>query len=41
MATLTDQFGIQEALAKLGIKELNDGTSTGSNSFANGKIIES
>ncbi|MEL1245111.1 aldehyde dehydrogenase family protein [Flavobacterium sp. DGU11] len=41
MATLTDQFGIQEVLAKLGIQELNEGTSTGSNSFANGKIIES
>ncbi|AWH84353.1 aldehyde dehydrogenase family protein [Flavobacterium album] len=41
MATLTDQFGIQEALASLGIKEINEGTSTGSNSFANGKIIES
>jgi len=41
MATLTDQFGIQEALAQLGIQELNDGTSTGSKSFANGKIIES
>ena len=41
MATMTDQFGIQEALAKLGIKEINEGTSTGSKSFANGKIIES
>lgn len=41
MATLTDQFGIQEALAKLGIQEINEGTSTGSRSFANGKIIES
>lgn len=41
MATLTDQFGIQEALSKLGIKDINDGTSTGSNSFANGNIIES
>ena len=41
MATLTDQFGIQEALAKLGIQEINEGTSTGSKSFANGKIIES
>lgn len=41
MATLTDQFGIQEALAKLGIKDINEGTSTGSNSFANGKVIES
>ncbi|RDI12019.1 aldehyde dehydrogenase family protein [Flavobacterium sp. AG291] len=41
MATLTDQFGIQEALSKLGIKDINDGTSTGSDSFANGNIIES
>jgi aldehyde dehydrogenase (NAD+) len=41
MATLTDQFGIQEALAKLGIQQVNEGTSTGSKSFANGKIIES
>lgn len=41
MATLTDQFGIQEALSKLGIKDINDGTSTGSDSFANGTIIES
>ena len=41
MATLTDQFGIQEALSKLGIKDINEGTSTGSNSFANGKVIES
>lgn len=41
MATLTDQFGIQEALSKLGIKDINEGTSTGSSSFANGNIIES
>lgn len=41
MATNTDQFGIKDALSKLGIKEINDGTSTGSNSYANGKIIES
>lgn len=41
MATLTDQFGIQEALSKLGIKDINEGTSTGSKSFANGNIIES
>lgn len=41
MATVTDQFGIKEALAKLGIKEINEGTSTGSNSFSNGEIIES
>jgi aldehyde dehydrogenase (NAD+) len=41
MATLTDQFGIQEALSQLGIKDINEGTSTGSNNFANGNIIES
>ncbi len=41
MATLTDQFGIQDALSKLGIREINEGTSTGSKNFANGKIIES
>jgi aldehyde dehydrogenase (NAD+) len=41
MATMTDQFGIQEALVKLGIQDINEGTSTGSTTFANGKIIES
>jgi len=41
MATLTDQFGIQEALAQLGIQDINEGTSTGTKTFANGKIIES
>ena len=41
MATLTDQFGIQEALTKLGIQEVNKGSSTGSEFFANGEIIES
>ena len=32
---------MQEALQALGIKEVNDGTSTGSNSFSSGEIIES
>jgi len=41
MATAIDQFGIQEALQQLGLKEINEGTSTGSNWFSNGKIIES
>jgi len=41
MATLTDNFGIQEALRQLGVKEINDGTSTGTETFANGEIIES
>ncbi len=40
-ATITDNFGIGEALAQLGIKEINDGTSTGSETFASGAIIES
>ena len=35
------QFGMQEALQQLGIKEINEGTSTGSKWFSNGKIIES
>lgn len=34
-------YGIQEALVALGLKEINEGTSTGSNNFGNGEIIES
>ncbi|WP_010254146.1 L-piperidine-6-carboxylate dehydrogenase [Myroides injenensis] len=41
MTTNKDQFGIAEALEKLGLQELNNGTSTGINTFSNGKIIES
>lgn len=41
MSTIAQQFGMQEALKALGIKEVNDGTSTGSNWFATGEIIES
>ena len=37
---MTD-FGIKEALKELGVKDINDGTSTGSNNFSNGEIIES
>ncbi len=37
---MTD-FGIKEALQKLGVKELNEGSSTGSSWFSNGEIIES
>ncbi len=37
----TQNFGIQEALATLGLKENNLGTSTGLTSFANGNVIES
>ena len=39
-ATATD-FGIKEALNQLGVKDINDGTSTGSINFSNGDIIES
>jgi aldehyde dehydrogenase (NAD+) len=38
---MTDNFGIQEALNALGIKETNLGTSTGSNNFSNGETISS
>jgi aldehyde dehydrogenase (NAD+) len=41
MSTIASQFGMQEALLALGIKEINDGTSTGSNSFSSGNLIES
>lgn len=41
MAIVTDQFGIKDALLQLGIKEINDGTSTGSSFFSGGEIIES
>ncbi|MBL4905700.1 MAG: aldehyde dehydrogenase family protein, partial [Flavobacteriaceae bacterium] len=34
-------FGIKEALLELGIQDINNGTSTGSNNFSNGDIIES
>ena len=34
-------FGIEEALQALGLTEVNEGTSTGSNNFGNGGIIES
>jgi aldehyde dehydrogenase (NAD+) len=41
MPAVATDFGIQEALKKLGLKEINEGTSTGSNNFSNGEIIES
>jgi len=34
-------FGIKKALSELGLQELNAGTSTGSNNFSTGKIMES
>ena len=41
MEAVATDFGIKEALNQLGVKDVNDGTSTGSNKFANGTIIES
>ena len=38
---IADKFGIKDALDKLGVKEINNGTSTGSHSFGNGEAIAS
>ena len=41
MSVIALDFGIQKALEELGVKETNDGTSTGSENFASGDIISS
>ena len=41
MEAIATDFGIKEALKQLGVKDINEGTSTGSNNFSNGEIIES
>lgn len=41
MTTIATQFGIKSALAQLGIHEVNEGTSTGTNRFSTGDILES
>ncbi len=41
MQAVATDFGIQEALQQLGVKAINEGTSTGSNNFSNGELIES
>lgn len=41
MASIVNQFGIEEALAQLGIKSHNNGTSTGINQFSSGEMLES
>lgn len=38
---MSNDYGIQEALKALGLKAINDGTSTGSEFFGNGDIFES
>ena len=40
-AVMTDKYGIQEALSALGLKEINEGTSTGSTNFGSGETISS
>ncbi len=41
MSKIAKEFGIDDALKALGINELNEGTSTGSNHFGSGDIIAS
>ncbi|WP_411029155.1 aldehyde dehydrogenase family protein [Spongiimicrobium sp. 3-5] len=41
MSKIATAFGIHEALEQLGVKELNDGTSTGANNFSTGEILDS
>ncbi|MES2239612.1 MAG: aldehyde dehydrogenase family protein [Bacteroidota bacterium] len=41
MTTIATQFGIKDALLQLGIKDVNEGTSTGSQFFSSGEILES
>jgi aldehyde dehydrogenase (NAD+) len=41
MSTIAKQFGMTEALAQLGVKAINEGTSTGNNWFSSGEIFES
>ncbi|MBO3115402.1 aldehyde dehydrogenase family protein [Winogradskyella sp. DF17] len=41
MQVVAKDFGIQEALQDLGVGAVNEGTSTGSQKFSNGELIES
>ena len=41
MITIAEQFGMKEALTQLGIKSINEGTSTGIHHFSNGEILDS
>lgn len=41
MSKIAQEFGIQDALIALGVKDINEGTSTGSNNFSSGPTIES
>ena len=41
MGAIAADFGIKEALKQLGVKDINNGTSTGANNFSNGEVLES
>lgn len=41
MSEIAEKFGIKQALKDLGIKDINEGTSTGNDFFGNGDLIES
>ena len=41
MQVIAKDFGIEKALKELGVQTINKGTSTGSQWFSNGEIIES
>ncbi|MGY5849270.1 L-piperidine-6-carboxylate dehydrogenase [Salegentibacter sp. F14] len=41
MSEIAEKFGIKQALKDLGLNEVNNGTSTGTDFFSNGDIIES
>ena len=41
MSTIAKQFGMTEALETLGVKAINEGTSTGNSWFSNGEAFES
>jgi len=41
MSKIAQEFGIDEALKKLGIKSINNGTSTGSDNFSSGQELSS
>ena len=41
MSKIAIEFGINDALKKLGVQKINDGSSTGTNNFGSGEIIES
>ena len=41
MQAVATDFGMDKALKELGVKSINEGTSTGSDWFSNGELIES